>query len=84
MRLTGALLGNVFVWSETIFYPDYRPGQASWEIGPLEDQGIAGTLMMIEGSIVTVVLLGWLFLKTARESEERQSSSSWRAPAACR
>ena len=72
VRLTGALLGNVFVWSESVFYPDYRPGQASWEIGPLEDQGIAGTLMMIEGSIVTVVLLGWLFLKTARESEERQ------------
>jgi putative membrane protein len=72
VRLTGALLGNVFVWSESVFYPDYRPGQASWDIGPLEDQGIAGTLMMIEGSIVTVVLLGWLFLKTARESEERQ------------
>ena len=34
--------------------------------------GIAGTLMMIEGSIVTIVLLGWLFLKAARESEERQ------------
>jgi putative membrane protein len=72
VRLTGALLGNVFVWSESVFYPDYRPGQASWDIGPLEDQGIAGTLMMLEGSIVTVVLLGWLFLKTARESEERQ------------
>jgi len=72
VRLTGALLGNVFVWSESIFYPDYGPGQASWDIGPLEDQGIAGALMMIEGSIVTVVLLGWLFLKTARESEERQ------------
>ena len=28
--------------------------------------------MMIESSIVTVVLLGWLFVKTARESEERQ------------
>ncbi len=72
VRLTGALLANVFVWSESVFYPDYRPGQAGWEISPLEDQGIAGTLMMIEGSIVTVVLLGWLFLKTARESEERQ------------
>lgn len=72
VRLTAALLGNVFVWSESVFYPDYRPGQASWDITPLEDQGIAGTLMMLEGSIVTVVLLGWLFLKTARESEERQ------------
>jgi putative membrane protein len=72
VRLTGALLANVFVWSESVFYPDYRPGQADWDITPLEDQGIAGTLMMVEGSIVTVVLLGWLFLKTARESEERQ------------
>ena len=73
VRLTGALLANVFVWSESVFYPAYRPGQADWDITPLEDQGIAGTLMMIEGSIVTVVMLGWLFLKTARESEERQA-----------
>jgi putative membrane protein len=72
VRLTGALLANVFIWSESVFYPVYGPGQAQWDITPLEDQGIAGTIMMLEGSIVTVVLLGWLFLKTARESEERQ------------
>jgi len=72
VRLTGALLGNVFVWSGAVFYPDYRPGEASWDITPLQDQGAAGTIMMIESSIVTVVLLGWLFVKTARESEERQ------------
>jgi putative membrane protein len=72
VRLTGALLANVFIWSESVFYPVYRPGQAQWDISPLADQGIAGTIMMLEGSIVTVVLLGWLFLKTARESEERQ------------
>ena len=29
--------------------------------------------MMIEGSLVTVLLLGWLFIKTARESDERQA-----------
>jgi putative membrane protein len=73
VRLTGALLANVLIWSETVFYPAYRPGQASWDISPLEDQGIAGTIMMLEGSVVTVVLLGWLFLKTAREAEERQA-----------
>ncbi len=28
--------------------------------------------MMIEGSLVTIVLFGWLFMKTAREAEERQ------------
>jgi putative membrane protein len=72
VRLTGALLGNIFLWSGSVFYPDYRPGQASWDLTPLQDQGAAGTIMMIESSIVTVVLLGWLFVKTARESEERQ------------
>ena len=28
--------------------------------------------MMIEGSLVTIVLFGWLFMKAAREAEERQ------------
>ena len=73
VRLTGTLLANVFMWSEAVFYPDYRPGQAEWGIDAIKDQGLAGTVMMIEGSIVTVVLLGWLFLKTAREAEERQA-----------
>jgi putative membrane protein len=72
VRLTGALLGNIFLWSGSVFYPDYRPGEGSWNLTPLQDQGAAGTIMMIESSIVTVVLLGWLFVKTARESEERQ------------
>jgi cytochrome c oxidase assembly factor CtaG len=72
VRMTGAILGNVFLWSETVFYPDYRPGQAIWDIEPLKDQAAAGSIMMIESSIVTVLLLGWLFVKTARESEERQ------------
>lgn len=73
VRFTGALLGNVFLWSESVFYPDYRPGQAEWEISALQDQGVAGTIMMLESSIVTVVLLGWLFVKAARESEEKQT-----------
>jgi putative membrane protein len=73
VRFTGALLGNVFLWSESVFYPAYRPGQAEWEISALQDQGVAGTIMMVESSIVTVVLLGWLFVKAARESEEKQS-----------
>ena len=29
--------------------------------------------MMIEGSIVTILLFGWLFLRAARESEEKQA-----------
>jgi putative membrane protein len=73
VRFTGAILGNVFLWSESVFYPDYRPGQASWDLEPLQDQAVAGTIMMVESSIVTVLLLGWLFVKTARESDEKQA-----------
>ena len=72
VRLAGALLGNVLIWSGAVLYPDYRRGQAFWDISPLNDQGIAGTIMMVEGSVVTIVLIGWIFLKTAREAEERQ------------
>jgi cytochrome c oxidase assembly factor CtaG len=72
VRLTGTLLANVFMWSEAVFYPDYRSGELEWKIGALQDQGLAGTIMMLEGSLVTVVLLGWLFVKAARESDERQ------------
>ena len=32
VRLTGALLGNIFIWSGSVFYPDYRPGEASWDL----------------------------------------------------
>jgi cytochrome c oxidase assembly factor CtaG len=72
VRLAGALLANVLIWSETVFYPDYAPGEAEWGLSALNDQSVAGSIMMIEGSILTILLFGWLFLKAAREGEERQ------------
>lgn len=72
IRLTGALLGNVFVWSGTVFYPYYARGEAYWGISALRDQGIAGSVMMIEGSFLTIGLFAWLLLKSAKESDERQ------------
>src|SRR5579863_988944 len=72
VRLAGAALGNVFLWSGTVFYPYYAHGDAAWRISPITDQNLAGAVMMIEGSILTICLLGWLFLRAAKESEERQ------------
>jgi len=72
VRLTGAALGNIFLWSGTVFYPFYIHGDAVYHISPLADQNIAGAIMMVEGSILTLCLFCWLFLRTARESEERQ------------
>ncbi|MFN2616337.1 MAG: cytochrome c oxidase assembly protein [Thermoleophilaceae bacterium] len=72
VRLTYALLGNVLLWASTVFYPDYGHSEAARHIGGLRDQGLAGTIMMIEGSILTILLFAWLFMKAAREQEERQ------------
>ena len=72
VRLAGTVLGNIFVWSGTIFYSFYIPGDAHYRISPLADQSIAGAIMMIEESILTLGLFCWLFLRTAHDSEERQ------------
>jgi cytochrome c oxidase assembly factor CtaG len=73
IRLTGTVLGNIFLWSGTVFYPYYIHGDAVYHISPLADQNIAGAIMMVEESILTIGLFCWLFLRTARESEERQN-----------
>ncbi len=66
------MLGNIFLWSGTAFYPYYTHGDAIWHISPIADQNLAGAIMMVEESILTLGLLCWLFLRAARESEERQ------------
>jgi cytochrome c oxidase assembly factor CtaG len=72
VRLTGAVLGNIFLWSGTVFYPFYHHGDALHGIAPLADQNIAGAVMMVQESLLTIGLLCWLFLRTAREAEQRQ------------
>jgi putative membrane protein len=72
VRLTGTVLGNVFLWSGTVFYPFYTSGDATHHIRPIADQNLAGAIMMVEESFLTLGLFCWLFLRTARESEERQ------------
>jgi putative membrane protein len=72
VRIVETVLGNIFVWSGTVFYGVYGGGEELWGVSPLRDQGLAGAVMMIEGSLVTVVALAWLFLRLAREGELRQ------------
>ena len=72
VRLLETVLGNVFLWSGTVFYPVYDDGTELWGIEPLRDQGLAGAVMMIEGSLVTIAALAWLFLRLAKEGELRQ------------
>jgi putative membrane protein len=72
VRLAGTALGNVFMWSNSVFYPDYAKGEAYWHVSPITDQGVAGVIMMVEGGMVTLGVLAWLFLRWAQQDTERQ------------
>ncbi len=71
VRMVETVLGNVFIWSNTVFYSVYRHSQL-WGIGAVHDQNLAGVVMMAEGGFVTLGALAWLFLKLAAEGELKQ------------
>jgi putative membrane protein len=72
VRLLETILGNVFMWSSSMFYGVYRHAP-EWGITPAHDLNLGGIVMMAEGSIVTLATLVWLFLRLATEGELRQT-----------
>jgi putative membrane protein len=72
VRVVETILGNVFVWANAAFYSAYEHVQRPWGMTAVDDQRLAGSIMMIEGSLVTIVALAWLFLRLAEEGELRQ------------
>jgi cytochrome c oxidase assembly factor CtaG len=72
VRLLGTVLANAMIFSGTVWYPYYHAGDARWHIGSMADQISAAGVMMVEESILTICLFCWLFLKVARELDERQ------------
>ena len=72
VRMLETVLGNVFFWAGEPLYETYERAERLWGVSPLADQGIAGGIMMIEGSLVTIGALAWLFLRLAAEGELRQ------------
>jgi cytochrome c oxidase assembly factor CtaG len=72
VRFTGAILGNVLMWSGTVLYPIYRPGERYWGISPLADQSTAGVVMMVEGTFLALGVLAWVFFEVSREGIEKQ------------
>jgi putative membrane protein len=72
VRLVATIVGNVFIWGGAAFYDVYDTGDDYLGLSPGADQSLAGSLMMLEGSIVTIVALAWLFLRMAQEGDVRQ------------
>jgi cytochrome c oxidase assembly factor CtaG len=71
VRVIETILGNVFIWSNSVFYSWYEHAP-KWGISAVHDQNLAGVVMMAEGSLVTIAALAWLFLRLAAEGELRQ------------
>lgn len=71
-RMAGVALGNFFIFGGSVFYANYVVTENPFGMKPLADQSVAGAVMMAEGSIVSFILLGWLFFKAASEGEQSQ------------
>jgi cytochrome c oxidase assembly factor CtaG len=69
VRMAGAVIANVLLWSSTPYYRVYE-GVAG--VDAAEDQSLAGAIWMIEGSVVTIGVLGWLFVRWMTQGEEAQ------------
>lgn len=72
VRLVGAVLANVLMWSGSVLYGRYSAGEAERGISGLSDQGTAGVVMMAESTVITLAILTWLLLQWARRDSERQ------------
>jgi putative membrane protein len=72
VRFAGIVLGNVLMWSNSVFYSDYAAGEARWDLSAVTDQSVAGVIMMVEGGFVTLGVLAWLFFEWAKQDTERQ------------
>ena len=72
VRGVETILGNVFIWANTAFYDFYSGVARPWGMSAVDDQRVAGSVMMLEGSLVTIGALAWLFLRLGAEGELRQ------------
>jgi putative membrane protein len=72
VRLALIGLGNLLLWSRAAFYPFFVHGDALHFVSPIADQNIAGAIIAAEGTIVTLGLCYWLFLRAARQGEEQR------------
>ena len=70
--LPGMVLANIFMWSDTIFYPDYTKTAEAAGITAIADQSTAGSILMGECTLMALAIFAWVFLRWAREDIEKQ------------
>jgi cytochrome c oxidase assembly factor CtaG len=74
VRGVESLLGNVLLWvAATPLYGVYVRSHDLFALSPETDQSLAGAVMLVEGTVVTLTVLVVLFLRLQQEAEARQT-----------
>jgi cytochrome c oxidase assembly factor CtaG len=67
-----AVLGVYLTWSTSAIYPYYESTPRIWGLTPIEDQNVAGVIMMVEQSLTLAIVLVVLFVQMLTRSETEQ------------
>ena len=67
-----AALGLFLAWSSTAHYPWYEDTPRIWGLNPVEDQNVAGVIMMVEQSLTLVLVMVWSFVRLLSRSEQEE------------
>ncbi len=70
--LPAMVMANVFMWADTIFYPDYSATSEAAGISPIADQSTSGSILMGWCTILALGIFAWVFLRWAKEDIEKQ------------
>lgn len=70
--LPAMILANVFMWSDSVFYPAYSKTAEAAGISPIADQSTAGAILMGECMLMALGVFAWVFLSWAKEDIEKQ------------
>jgi cytochrome c oxidase assembly factor CtaG len=65
-----AALGLFLAWSSTAHYPWYEDAPRIWGLTAVEDQNVAGVIMMVEQSFTLVLVMVWVFVRMLGQSEQ--------------
>ncbi len=66
------VMANVFMWSDVVFYPDYRATAEAAGITAIADQSTSGAILMGECTFLALGIFAWVFLRWAKEDIEKQ------------
>jgi len=67
-----AALGLFLAWSSSAHYPFYEDAPRIWGLSAVEDQNVAGVIMMVEQSMTLVLVMVWVFVRMLARSEEEE------------